>query len=71
MNIRFDPRVGVLALSFSVFALTALSSVGSAQDGADVKSARLFENRCASCHTVPDVRFKTDKAWLGQVLETA
>ena len=71
MNLRFDPRVGVLAASLSVIALTALSGVGNAQDGGDVKSARLFENRCASCHTVPDVRFETDKAWLDQVLETA
>ena len=33
--------------------------------------ARLFKTRCASCHTVPDTRFATDRAWLGQVLETA
>tara|TARA_R110002072_G_scaffold28296_9_gene91089 strand:+ start:3491 stop:3703 length:213 start_codon:yes stop_codon:yes gene_type:complete len=70
MNLRFDPRVGALA-SLALLALTALSGMGRAQEGGDVKSARLFEKSCASCHTVPDVRFETDKAWLGQVLETA
>lgn len=70
MNLRFVPRIGWVAASLSL-ALAVLSSVGRAQDGGESKSARLFEKRCASCHTVPDLRFETDKAWLGQVLETA
>jgi mono/diheme cytochrome c family protein len=35
------------------------------------QSARLFAKTCASCHVYPDASYATDRAWLGQVLETA
>ena len=64
------PRAsGALAL---VGALTASLGLASAQEARPSSpSAKLFESSCSSCHTVPDARFPTDKAWLGQVLETA
>lgn len=34
-------------------------------------AAELFASRCASCHTVPDSRFESDRAWLDQVKRTA
>jgi len=33
--------------------------------------AEIFRSQCASCHTVPDTRFATDRAWLEQVKDTA
>ena len=35
------------------------------------QAAHLFASRCASCHTVPDARFATDRAWLTQIADTA
>lgn len=56
-----------------VFLCGVLADQGQAQDGGQSgsRAAKVFQSRCASCHTVPDTRFETDKAWLGQVLETA
>jgi hypothetical protein len=31
----------------------------------------MFKKKCASCHVAPDLRFDVEKAWLGQVRETA
>ena len=31
----------------------------------------LFRKNCTSCHQPPDAAFATDRAWLGQVLDTA
>ena len=46
-----------------------LAPVALAQDDAQV--ARLFEQACAACHVVPDAKYPTDKAWLGQLSKTA
>lgn len=35
------------------------------------EAARLFRERCVTCHVVPDPAFATDRAWLGQIRETA
>ncbi|MBL4845242.1 MAG: hypothetical protein JKY65_06940 [Planctomycetes bacterium] len=68
---RLAPWIGGVPLAL-VGVCGALLSFGSAQDSKPAsESAKLFEGRCATCHTVPDTRFATDKAWLGQVLETA
>jgi len=48
-----------------------------AQDGEDAhaptpeRAAQLFSSSCASCHVYPDVRLPTDRAWLGQIMETS
>jgi hypothetical protein len=46
-----------------------------AQDGdrapTERESARLFAKSCASCHVYPDASLPTDKAWLGQIMETS
>ena len=31
----------------------------------------MFQNRCMSCHIPPNPQLPADKAWLGQVRETA
>lgn len=33
-------------------------------------AAATFEKRCASCHVVPDVSMRTDRAWLDQINRT-
>ena len=35
------------------------------------KPDELFRSRCISCHAPPDARFAVERAWLGQVLDTA
>ncbi len=49
----------------------ALGALAQEHESADAEAARLFERSCASCHVVPDARFATDKAWLGQLPKTA
>ncbi len=34
-------------------------------------SAAMFTKQCASCHTAPDSKLATDRAWLKQVADTA
>jgi hypothetical protein len=29
-----------------------------------------YQKNCMGCHQPPDLRFATDKAWLGQIRET-
>lgn len=62
--------VGLGALA-AIGAFSALPAPGQAQDKSPDRAAQMFGKRCASCHTVPDATVKTDKAWLGQILETA
>jgi len=31
----------------------------------------LFKTRCAGCHTLPDRELRGDRAWLGQIADTA
>ena len=33
-------------------------------------AAVTFQKRCASCHVVPDVSVRTDRAWLDQINRT-
>ena len=35
------------------------------------EAGQLFKARCASCHALPDRELKGDRAWLGQVPDTA
>lgn len=35
------------------------------------EAGQLFKARCASCHTLPDRDLRGDRAWLGQIPETA
>ncbi len=30
-----------------------------------------YQKTCMACHVPPDLRFATDRAWLGQIRETA
>lgn len=35
------------------------------------EAGQLFKARCASCHTLPDRDLRGDRAWLGQIPDTA
>jgi mono/diheme cytochrome c family protein len=55
----------------ALLVVTALGATAQEREGADAQAARLFEQSCASCHVVPDAKFETDRAWLGQLPKTA
>jgi mono/diheme cytochrome c family protein len=48
----------------------ALLAAAAAADEVE-DAGRLFEQRCASCHAVPDPELAGDRAWLGQLPKTA
>ena len=50
-------------------AALGLAAVARAQETED--PGRIFHGRCASCHPLPDRELRGDRAWLGQVHETA
>ncbi len=35
------------------------------------EAGKLFQRKCSSCHDQPDLDFAVDRAWLGQVHDTA
>jgi len=40
--------------------------------GAEALSAgKVFQNRCASCHIIPDPAVATDRSWIDQVNRTS
>jgi mono/diheme cytochrome c family protein len=59
------------------FALLLVSTVAvAASTNAPVddhveEAGRTFQAQCLSCHTPPDLRLATDRAWLDQVKRTA
>lgn len=53
-----------------VFLSAALLAAAAAADEVE-EAGQLFKARCASCHTVPDRELRGDRAWLGQIQETA
>ena len=59
---------GLLALA-APFAQHGAHGAAPAQHSAS--AGEMFKKNCASCHITPDLRFKADKAWLGQIKETS
>jgi hypothetical protein len=60
-----------------IAAAAAAAWLAAAQHGAKEhgvtpeKAGAMFKDRCANCHVAPDAAFATDRAWLGQVHDTA
>jgi mono/diheme cytochrome c family protein len=50
-------------------AALALAALARADDLEE--AGRLFRDRCAQCHAIPDRDLPCDRAWLGQVPRTA
>ncbi len=51
--------------------LSLLFLAAAAMAGGQDDAGKLFQARCAQCHTVPDPAIRTDLAWLDQVNRTA
>ena len=51
---------------FALLLLSASAAAGELED-----AGRLFEARCANCHTLPDRELRGDRAWISQVSSTA
>ena len=49
----------------------ALMDAPPSRAGGPESAGTLFSQRCANCHTVPDPKIATDRAWLDQVNRTA
>ena len=53
-----------------IFALALVPSLH-AEDKKIIREAGAqFQKTCISCHVPPDLRFASDRAWLGQIRET-
>jgi len=63
---------------FAVGVLLAFElPVGAAEEGAPdapvdwkARAVAAWSKTCQTCHAVPDVTYETDRAFLGQILET-
>ena len=41
------------------------------EEAAITEAGANYQKNCMSCHQPPDLRFATDRAWVGQIRETA
>ena len=47
-------------------------ALGQGEEAAFIKEAGAkYQKNCMGCHQPPDRRFATDRAWIGQIRETA
>lgn len=60
-------RMGALS-AFALLAMLPAQALG--QDAVRQAGAK-FRSSCVDCHTVPDKKFATDKAWLIRLKDTA
>ena len=59
----------MIALGGAALAASAATQGSSPDDLAH--AGALFKKSCVTCHQPPDTAFATDRAWLGQVADTA
>lgn len=72
------PRSGIaLVASGALLVLAATAMDVAAEEGGDgaavdwsARAKAAWGKTCQKCHAVPDARFETDRAFLGQILET-
>lgn len=58
--------------SVAVLAAITTSPTVTGQKPSAIKSAgKVFQNRCASCHIIPDPAVATDRSWIDQVNRTS
>jgi len=60
--------LGIVAVA-ALLASLALDEPGRARE-AESGAGKLFTDRCADCHAVPDPAVRTDRAWLDQIKRT-
>lgn len=63
--------LGVAALAWAIATNLGQQGQPPHAPGQNSEVGAMFKKNCASCHIPPDLRFKPDKAWLGQIRETA
>ena len=70
---RFSPCVLLGASSFVLLALGMQEPhpPNAEEEWGSEQAAELFQERCLGCHAAPDPSYETDRAWLGQLPETA
>ena len=51
---------------------TVVGEESDASEGTErsAKAIAAWDKTCQKCHAVPDTRFETDRAFLGQIMET-
>ena len=59
----------IIALTGANGGLTAVADEPTSREVAAAGTA--FQKTCQHCHSVPDLRFETDRMWLDQVKRTA
>ena len=59
----------IIALTGANGGLTAVGDEPTSREVAAAGTA--FQKTCRHCHSVPDLRFETDRMWLDQVKRTA
>ena len=65
------PAIGVAAVLAAAGAAAALAPARPAPAAGDPDPGKLFGERCASCHTVPDPSLAPGRAWIEQARVTA
>ncbi len=67
---------GAGLLVLGLVALFASPPVGAGEEAADppsdwsARAIQAWSETCQKCHAVPDTGYETDRAFLGQILET-
>ena len=49
----------------------AITSSKAADESEIARAGALYKKNCMGCHQPPDLGFTTDRAWVGQIRETA
>jgi hypothetical protein len=73
-----EPMIGKVlffggALAFLAVGIRAGQGSSGPHQGATAiaQAGEMFKRQCSGCHLPPDLRFKADQAWLGQIKQTA
>jgi len=60
-----------VGLSLALSVSSCLVANAQEEGGTRREAKALFASSCSSCHVYPDASLATDRAWLGQILETS
>ena len=66
-----DQTITLLLTTIGIWLVGAVPSTLMAEEKKLVREAGIhYQKTCMACHVPPDLRFATDRAWLGQIRET-
>ncbi len=69
--LRNTGQLLIVLLPLLLLQALILTPGSDAQQSRNPGVAKIYANSCRSCHLVPDKRFATDRAWVGQIIRTA